>query len=84
MEIPTSRQLKAGRALLGWRLVDLAEKLNTTQSKLSRHENGVTASLTFVAAMAGVMENNGVRFLDNDGVRLVRRKARRASNDDEC
>lgn len=67
----TSRQIRAARALLGWDAADLAEKAGLTRATLSNIENSlVQARAGTLEKIARVLQNNGVEFIQNQGIRL--------------
>lgn len=75
MEYISPRLLKAGRALAGLTLAEMAERLHMPISRVCRHENAETPSLAVLAAMLGAIESQGVEFLPNGvGVRLRERR----------
>ncbi len=67
----TQRQIRAARALLGWDAADLAEKAGLTRATLSNIENGlVQARVGTLEKLARVLQDNGVEFMQNQGIRL--------------
>jgi transcriptional regulator with XRE-family HTH domain len=74
----TSMHIRAGRALLGWSIRDLAEKINVHRNTISNYENERTGDPAILMRMKTALEAGGVEFLygDRPGVRL----SHRASN----
>lgn len=67
----TQRQIRAARALLGWDAADLAEKAGLTRATLSNIENGlVQARAGTIEKIAHVFDQNGVEFIENQGVKF--------------
>jgi len=76
----SGRQIRAGRALLGWSSVHLASEAGVSYATVSRCEQsqGVpSVRATILAQIQGAMERGGIIFLDagdtragGDGVRL--------------
>jgi len=74
-------QIRAARALLGWRQEDLADAANIGVATIRRIEKGtgvLTGNVSTAMKIATAFENAGIRFLSADesgdiGVRLVRR-----------
>jgi transcriptional regulator with XRE-family HTH domain len=76
----TGSQIRAARALLGWRVVDLAEKAGLSYAAVQRAEavNDVPRmQVRNLTAIKRILENAGVEFIDGDysgqggpGVRL--------------
>ena len=67
--------IRAGRALLGWSIRDLAEKIGAHRNTVSNFENGRTDDPAILQNLKKVLEAGGVEFLygDRPGVRLNRR-----------
>jgi predicted transcriptional regulator len=71
----TSRQIRAARALLGWSQQQLADKAIVSLNAVARLENGVVDSrISTVQAIQKALVKAGIEFLDADqkgeGVRL--------------
>ena len=74
-----AEQIRAARALLGWRQDDLAKAANVAPATIYRLEKGEGPLMGYVSTLMRIQsafENAGVRFLDNDagggiGVRLA-------------
>jgi DNA-binding XRE family transcriptional regulator len=71
----TSRQIRAARALLGWSQQQLADKAIVSLNAVARLENGVVDSrISTVQAVQKALVKAGIEFLDADqkgeGVRL--------------
>jgi transcriptional regulator with XRE-family HTH domain len=79
-----SGQIRAARALLGWRQEDLAKAAKIGLATIQRLEKGdgpVMGHVATVMKIQGALEGAGVRFLDYDeagglGVRLAHPKKR--------
>lgn len=71
----TSRQIRAARALLGWSQQQLADKAIVSLNAVARLENGIVDSrISTVQAVQKALVKAGIEFLDADqkgeGVRL--------------
>lgn len=67
----SARQIRAARALLDWPQETLAEKSGVTDKTISNIEKGKTEARGDTArAIQEALENYGVEFLPNDGVRM--------------
>jgi transcriptional regulator with XRE-family HTH domain len=69
--MPSPRQIRAARALLGWEATDLARRTELSRVTISNIEAARTqpqeASMERIAKALG---DAGVQFLDHDGVRI--------------
>jgi transcriptional regulator with XRE-family HTH domain len=63
-------QIRAGRELLGMTQADLAAKMNTSLSKISRVESGETKSADVLLQVKDALERQGIRFTSS-GVEIV-------------
>ena len=64
-------QCRAGRALLRWRREDLAEKTNISVVSIKHFEDEHHQTrTTTIAKISKVMEDAGIEFLPNSGLRL--------------
>jgi transcriptional regulator with XRE-family HTH domain len=64
-----AEQIRAARALLGWRQDDLAKAANVAPATIYRLEKGEGPLMGYVSTLMRIQsafENAGVRFLDND------------------
>ena len=67
---PTTRQITAARALLGWTMDDLAREAGCGRSTVADWEREVrTPGFDIQAKIVGAMEAAGVRFIAH-GVRI--------------
>lgn len=67
----TGRQIRAARGLLKWSAVNLAEKSGLTRETINKIEDDLVQPREgTVADIIRVFSENGVEFLDNDGVKL--------------
>lgn len=67
---PTSRQITAGRALLGWNMHDLAAAANVARAVIADYERGARdPSAASLAKMTEAMEAVGLRFI-SQGVQI--------------
>jgi transcriptional regulator with XRE-family HTH domain len=67
----TGRQIRAARGLLGWDAIDLATKAGLTRETVSKIENEtVQAREDTLGRILHTFNNNGIDFIDNEGVRL--------------
>ena len=76
----TSRQIRAARALLGWSQQQLADKAIVSLNAVARLESGIVDSrISTVQAVQKALVRAGVEFLDADqkgeGVRLKNPKS---------
>jgi transcriptional regulator with XRE-family HTH domain len=64
-------QLRAARALLDWSRADLAKHTGVSEPTIHRLENGIgKAEAKTQAKIRHTIENKGVEFTDNEGVRF--------------
>lgn len=74
----SSRQVRAGRALLGWTQAELAQRAGVGRSTIDKIERlGAIPKPQYVAAIAAAFESAGLVPIDGDkfggqGVRLTR------------
>jgi transcriptional regulator with XRE-family HTH domain len=69
----TSAQIRAARALLNWSARELSERSGVSQSSIHRAERAKARPSMHeksLAAIKAALEQYGVEFLDNSGVRL--------------
>ena len=74
-----AEQIRAARALLGWRQEDLAKAAGVGPATIYRLEKGSGPVMAYVSTLMRIQsafERAGVRFIDNDpgggvGVRLA-------------
>lgn len=70
----SAKQIRAGRALLGWTAQDLATKAGTSLDALHRLETEkveiAKARAGTIQKIEGALRDGGVDLLDNDGVRM--------------
>lgn len=67
----TARQIRAARALLGWRQVDLSQASGIAAVTIKEMERGVTdPRSSTVAKLEQALGGAGVEFVSN-GVRLI-------------
>jgi transcriptional regulator with XRE-family HTH domain len=65
-------QIKAARALLGWRQEDLAEKSGMSLTAINKIEREITSPRKFTLdVLAQTFERAGVEFTEGPGVRLT-------------
>lgn len=69
----TSVHIRAGRALIGWSIRDLAKAAGVHPNSVSSFENDRTTDPFKLANMKAALEAAGVEFIygDRPGVRLV-------------
>ena len=78
-------QIKAARALLGWRQEDLSKASGVgtaTIQRIEKSDRPMTGYVSTAVRIQAALEGAGVLFLDSDdtagiGVRLAKRKGRR-------
>lgn len=71
--MPTPAQIRAARALLGWKQATLAEKADISATGLNNIETGKADPKTStLRAIRSALEEAGVDFLPDDGVRRRR------------
>lgn len=76
----TSQQIRAARALLGWKQADLAKKAGIGLATIQRLEGGsgpLMAHVSTALKIEGCLNKAGIRFIESDaegglGVRLKR------------
>ncbi|MCI0556112.1 MAG: helix-turn-helix transcriptional regulator [Anaerolineae bacterium] len=64
------KQCKAGRALLGWTIDDLAAYAEVGRASVTRFEVGTPVQPETIAKLKAALEKAGVEFLGTEGVRL--------------
>jgi transcriptional regulator with XRE-family HTH domain len=75
-------QIRAARALLGWRQEDLSKAAKVGMATLGRIEQGtgmVQGNFSTIMRLQTALERKGIRFLNDDegfGVRLEAQRAR--------
>ena len=78
-------QIRAARALLGWRQEDLSKASGVgtaTIQRIERSNSAVTGYVSTLVRIQAAFEGAGVLFIDNDetagiGLRLAKKKRRR-------
>ena len=78
-------QIRAARALLGWRQGDLSQAANVgtaTIQRIEKAEGGISGYVSTLLRIQSAFENASVLFIDDDetagiGVRLVKKKRKR-------
>jgi transcriptional regulator with XRE-family HTH domain len=78
-------QIRAARALLGWRQADLSKTAGVGTATIQRIEKGdgeITGYISTLLRIQAALEGAGVLFIDDDenagiGVRLTKKKRRR-------
>ena len=78
-------QIRAARALLGWRQQDLSKASGVGTATIHRIEKSnqpVTGYASTIVRIQEALENAGVRFIDDDetggiGLRLTKRRGKR-------
>jgi transcriptional regulator with XRE-family HTH domain len=67
----TGRQIRAARGLMRWRVEDLAKKAGLTREAITRMEDGsVQPREGSIAKIIRAFDQNGLEFIDNQGVRF--------------
>nr|WP_314258433.1 helix-turn-helix domain-containing protein [uncultured Devosia sp.] len=74
-DLPTSAQIRAGRALIGWTQDKLAEAAGTSRRTIATLELGGHVSLDTMRALRTALETAGIEFLGDPGSEGVRLKA---------
>lgn len=66
------RQIRAARALAGWKQTDLASASGLSEMTVKKIENGATPDprMSTVGALRRALENAGVEFIGDTGVNL--------------
>jgi DNA-binding XRE family transcriptional regulator len=73
----TGRQIRAGRALLGWDATDLADKANITRETVYRIESGThKAQETTLVSIARIFDLNDVELTEDEGIRIRKNQVR--------
>ena len=75
----TSVQLRMARAALRWGVRELAERAALNPNTITRIENGKSALSDTLMTLRLVLEEEGVEFIETDGVRY--RESADASSD---
>jgi transcriptional regulator with XRE-family HTH domain len=78
-------QIRAARALLGWRQEDLSKASNVgtaTIRRIEKSDNAITGYVSTLVRIQAAFEDAGVQFIDADeltgiGLRLAKKKRRR-------
>jgi transcriptional regulator with XRE-family HTH domain len=78
-------QIRAARALLGWRQEDLSKASGVGSATVRRVESSSSSATSYVSTISRIqaaLENAGVLFIDDDGsagfgVRLAKTKTKR-------
>lgn len=78
-------QIRAARALLGWRQEDLSKASavgTATIRRIEKADGGISGYVSTLLRIQSAFENAGVLFIDDDetagiGVRLVQKKRKR-------
>jgi transcriptional regulator with XRE-family HTH domain len=79
-----SAQIRAGRALLGWRQEDLSKASGVgtaTIYRIEKTESSITGNVSTLIKIQTALEKAGIQFLENDerggfGVRFAKQKRR--------
>jgi transcriptional regulator with XRE-family HTH domain len=77
-----SAQIRAARALLGWRQEDLSKASGVgtaTIYRIEKTETSITGNVSTVVKIQAALEKAGIQFIENDdsggfGVRFSKRK----------
>jgi transcriptional regulator with XRE-family HTH domain len=77
-----SAQIRAARALLGWRQEDLSKASGVgtaTIYRIEKTERSITGNVSTVVKIQAALEKAGIQFIENDdsggfGVRFSKRK----------
>jgi transcriptional regulator with XRE-family HTH domain len=79
-----SAQIRAARALLGWRQEDLSKASGVGTATIQRIEKSpvVTGYVSTLARIQAAFEQAGIQFIDDDetggfGLRMAKKKRRR-------
>jgi transcriptional regulator with XRE-family HTH domain len=80
-----SGQIRAARALLGWRQQDLSKASGVgtaTIRRIEKSERGLTGYVSTMVRIQEAFEQAGIQFIDDDetggfGVRVAKRKRKR-------
>jgi len=80
-----SAQIRAARALLGWRQEDLSKASGVgtaTVQRIEKSDRPITGYVSTLVRIQAAFEDAGVSFIDDDemagiGVRLAKKKRRR-------
>lgn len=68
----TAKQIRAGRALLGWSQQQLADRAIISLNALTRLERGeVDPRVSTILAIQQALSRAGIEFIADDGVRLL-------------
>lgn len=72
----TPEACRAGRALLGWAIVDLVQAAGTSPNSIVRRENGGNIRPATALKIVEAFDAAGVDILDGDGTGVRMRKAK--------
>ena len=80
-----SAQIRAARALLGWRQADLSEESGVgtaTIQRIEKSDRGVTGYASTLVRLQAAFERAGIQFIDEDetggfGLRMAKKKRKR-------
>jgi len=84
MQIVSAQQVKAARALLGWKQEDLAAAASLSLSAVRNFEVGYMPRISTTVAIYKAIENAGIEFTQNDGVRRCTSELRLYRGADRC
>lgn len=76
MGLPTGKQITAARALAGWTVKELAQKVELSDSSISKIENGDNRSSKTLEKIELVFALAGIEFIEGEGVRRRQAKVR--------
>src|SRR5689334_3371870 len=62
-------QVRAARAVLGWRASDLAEKIGVATNTISRFENGAGAFAETLDKIEAAFQSAGIEFIGRNCIR---------------
>jgi len=65
----TPAQIKAARALLGWRQVDLVERSGVSRETVKNIDRGRDVRMSTMNKIASAFDEAGIEFIEN-GVKL--------------
>jgi len=80
-----SAQIRAARALLGWRQEDLSKAAGVgaaTIRRIEKSEGALTGYVSTIVRIQAAFEQAGIHFIDDDetggfGIRMAKRKRKR-------